>query len=249
MDSVKRLAQLIVESRDVVVLTGAGISTESGIPDFRSPKTGLWNKVKPMELFARSVLNSNPGKFWKRAEPVFREMGGAQPNQGHFALARLEEVGLIRGVITQNIDNLHQLAGANVVLEVHGHLRTAHCPGCGREEAMDIVLDRVVAGDNPPLCNCGNVFRPDVVLFGDPLPDVFQVAWQWARVCELMIVVGSSLEVAPVCWLVPEARKLAIINIGETQCDDLAEVIIRGGAGEVLAQVAKEAEKLKGGKR
>jgi NAD-dependent deacetylase len=238
---------MLVESQDVVVLTGAGVSTESGIPDFRSPGIGLWTRIRPMELFAQSVLHHNPIKFWKQAEPVFREMAGAKPNPCHVSLARMESLGLIRGVITQNIDSLHQQAGANVVLEVHGHLRTARCPGCGTQTDLISVLDRVVAGDNPPRCSCGEVLRPDVVLFGDPLPQVFQAAWRWARMCDLMIVVGSSLEVAPVCWLVPEARKLAIINVGETQCDDLADVLIRDMAGKVLTELADETEKLKGG--
>jgi len=157
-------------------------------------------------------------------------------------------MGLIRGVITQNIDDLHQKAGSSFVLEVHGHLRTAHCPSCGAHRAMIAVLDQVAAGDNPPLCSCGNVFRPDVVLFGDPLPEAFQVAWQWNKVCDLLLVVGSSLAVAPVCWLIPEARRVAIVNIGETECDDLAEIIIQGRAGEVLPIMVEEVEKLKGGK-
>ena len=247
MDDIKKLARMLVESRDTVVLTGAGVSTESGIPDFRTPGSGLWTKIKPMELFAQQVLHHNPAKFWKRAEPVFREMAWAKPNPSHYSLARLEDMGLIQGVITQNIDSLHQQAGGNVVLEVHGHLRTARCPGCGTHHDLISVLDRVAAGDNPPLCNCGDILRPDVVLFGDPLPEAFQVAWEWAGECDLMIVVGSSLEVAPVCWLVPEAPRLAIINVGETQCDDLAEITIREKAGKVLTQLADEAEKLKGG--
>lgn len=242
MDQITKLAQLLVESNDTLVLTGAGVSTESGIPDFRSPDTGLWTKIDPMELFARSVLERDPEKFWRRAEPVFREMSGAQPNVAHRALAKMEEMGLIRGIVTQNIDNLHQQAGSNVVLEVHGHLRTAHCPGCGAQEDMDQVLDRVASG-KLPRCSCGEVLRPAVVLFGDPLPESFQVAWQRARVCDLLLVVGSSLEVAPVCWLAPQAKRMVIINLGETQCDDLAELVVRDQAGEVLAKVVETAKK------
>ncbi len=244
MENIKKLAQLLAESKDTLVLTGAGVSTESGIPDFRSPDTGLWSQMDPMELLSRSALSRNPANFWTRSEPIFREMSTAQPNSCHYALARLEEKGLIRGIVTQNIDSLHQRAGSKCVLEVHGHLRTAHCPSCGAETHMPPLLDRVATGDSPPRCSCGVVFRPDVVLFGDPLPDAFQRAWQWARVCDLLLVVGSSLEVAPVCWLVPAASKLAIINMGETQCDDLAEVLIRGKAGEILTKLVKEAEEL-----
>lgn len=244
MDGIKKLAKLLTESRDVLVLTGAGVSTESGIPDFRSPDTGLWAQMDPMEVFARTILIQDPATFWQRAEPIFRSMANAQPNQSHHALARLEEMGLIRGIVTQNIDSLHQRAGSNMVLEVHGHLRTAHCPGCNTQVDLMQVLNRVAAGDNPPRCQCKEVLRPDVVLFGDPLPDAFQTAERWARVCDVLLVVGSSLEVAPVCWLAPAARRLAIINLGETQCDDMAEILIRGRAGEVLTCLAQEAGSL-----
>lgn len=233
MDPVERLAVLVRESKETLVLTGAGVSTESGIPDFRSPGTGLWSKLDPMELFSREVLVRNPSQFWQRGAPIFREMSAAAPNSGHYALARLEEMGLIQGVITQNIDSLHQKAGSKVVLEVHGHLRTALCPGCGIRAEMPSILQRVSAGETPA-CACGQVLRPEVVLFGDPLPPDFERAWQRARVCDLLLVVGSSLEVAPVCWLAPAARRLAIINLGETHCDDLAAVLVRGKAGAVL---------------
>lgn len=242
MDDIGRLAVLLAESKDTLVLTGAGVSTESGIPDFRSPGTGLWSTMDPMELFSRTALARDPGKFWRRAEPIFRDMSGAKPNAAHLTLAEMEGVGLIRGVVTQNIDSLHQAAGSKVVLEVHGHLRTTHCPGCGVQADMVPVLDQVAAG-KVPHCSCGDVFRPDVVLFGDPLPQDFQTAWRWTQVCDLLLVIGSSLEVAPVCWLVPEARRVAIINMGETQCDDMAEVIIWGKAGEVLPALAEAARK------
>ena len=124
-------------------------------------------------------------------------------------------------------------------MEVHGHLRTASCPHCGAEREMLPLLDQVASGDNPPRCNCGGIFRPNVVLFGDPLPAAFQRAYQWARVCDLLLVVGSSLEVAPVCWLAPTASQLAIINLGKTQCDEIASVLIRGKAGEVLNSFAR----------
>lgn len=238
MDSIEQLARLLAESKDTLVLTGAGVSTESGIPDFRSPGTGLWSQMDPMELLSRSALSRNPAEFWRRGEPIFRQMASAQPNKGHYALAQLEKRGIIKGIVTQNIDSLHQRAGSNCVLEVHGHLRTASCPHCGAEREMLPLLDQVASGDNPPRCNCGGIFRPNVVLFGDPLPAAFQRAYQWARVCDLLLVVGSSLEVAPVCWLAPTASRLAIINLGETQCDEIASVLIRGKAGEVLSTLA-----------
>ncbi|HOB34279.1 MAG: NAD-dependent deacylase [Firmicutes bacterium] len=240
MDEIKKLAEMLRQSKDTLVLTGAGISTESGIPDFRSPGTGLWTRMDPMELLSRPALERDPVGFWRRVEPMFRQMAEARPNEGHYALARLEKAGLIRGVVTQNIDSLHQKAGANVVLEVHGHLRSVYCPGCGAEEDMPAFLDRVAAGESLQ-CRCGQIFRPHVVLFGDQLPECFNTAWRWARVCDLLVVVGSSLEVAPVCWLVPEAKRVAIINMGSTQCDYLAEVVIRGRAGEILPALAAAA--------
>lgn len=241
MNDIEKLLALLTESKDTLVLTGAGVSTESGIPDFRSPGTGLWSKMDPMELFSSAILAQEPETFWRRGEPVFREMKAAQPNPSHVALAQMEALGLIRGIVTQNIDGLHQKAGSKVVLEVHGHLRTVNCQGCGAEKDMSFALDMVSEG-NVPLCSCGKVFRPDVVLFGDPLPKEFEVAWQWARVCDLLLVVGSSLEVAPVCWLVPEAKKLAIINLGTTQWDDIAEVLLRGKAGELLTELAEKGQ-------
>lgn len=239
MDSIQKLARLIMENKDTLVLTGAGVSTESGIPDFRSPDTGLWSQMDPMELLSRSALSRNPAEFWRRSEPIFRMMATAQPNSGHYALAQLEKKGFIKGIVTQNIDSLHQQAGSNSVLEVHGHLRTARCPQCGAERQMPPLLDQVAAGDNPPRCNCGGIFRPNVVLFGDPLPDAFHLASQRARVCDLLLVIGSSLEVAPVCWLAPAASKLAIINLGETQWDEIASVLVRGTAGEVLTDLVE----------
>ena len=133
MDEIKKLAEMLRQSKDTLVLTGAGISTESGIPDFRSPGTGLWTRMDPMELLSRPALERDPVGFWRRVEPMFRQMAEARPNEGHYALARLEKAGLIRGVVTQNIDSLHQKAGANVVLEVHGHLRSVR-PGAGQRK-------------------------------------------------------------------------------------------------------------------
>lgn len=237
MADIEKLARLLAASKDTLVLTGAGISTESGIPDFRSPGTGLWSKIDPMELFSREIFARDPEGFWRRGRPLFREMAAAEPNKGHYALARLEKAGAIRGIVTQNIDSLHQKAGARTVLEVHGHLRSVYCPGCGEQMDMTPILDEENAG-NAPRCRCGKAMRPHVVLFGDPLPEAFQVAWSWARVCDLLLVVGSSLAVSPVCWLVPQAKQVAIINLSATQGDELATVIVRGKAGPALSTLA-----------
>src|SRR5690554_2666640 len=165
MTDSERLIELLTQSQYTTVLTGAGVSTESGIPDFRSPETGLWSKMDPMELFSRQVLELTPDVFWQRAEPLFREFASAQPNACHRALARLEQAGIIGGVVTQNIDGLHQMAGSKRVLEVHGHLRSGSCRKCCHKKSMEVLLEQVRKGESPPRCNCGGVFRPDVVLF------------------------------------------------------------------------------------
>lgn len=191
-----------------------------------------------MELFSREILAHSPDLFWQRGRPIFREMALAQPNRGHNSLAKLEHEGLIRGIISQNIDGLHQKAGSRVVLEVHGHLRDARCTGCGTTESMAPLLE-VAEDSGAPRCSCGAVLRPEVVLFGDPLPEDFEKAWAWVRVCDLLLVVGSSLEVSPVCWLVPEAKKVAIINLGKSQGDGVAEIVVKGKAGDVLSSLVR----------
>ena len=239
MKEIEKLARLLQESKDTMVLTGAGISTESGIPDFRSPDTGIWAKMDPMEVFSRRVLEYTPEIFWHRGTPIFRDLASAKPNAAHFALAQLEEMGIIQTPVTQNIDDLHQRAGSNTVMEVQGHLRTATCPWCQDSQDLMAVLNRVQGGENPPTCGCGGLLRPDIVLFGDALPGVFAQAWEKAATCELLLVIGSSLEVAPVCWLVPRASQVAIINLAPTSCDDLAEVIIREKAGTALTALVE----------
>lgn len=237
MDQIKELAALLNASKDTLALTGAGVSTESGIPDFRSPGTGLWSQLDPMELFSRAALDRDPQLFWQRGQAIFREMASAEPNPSHHALAAMEAGGVIRGIVTQNIDSLHQRAGSQTVLEVHGHLRTARCPECGGQVELLALLAGIAAAKTAGRCGCGGFYRPEVVLFGDQLPQSFTVAWQWSRVCDLLLVVGSSLEVAPVCWLAAHAKQLAIINLGPTPYDDLAKIRIRGKAGAVLTEV------------
>lgn len=238
MTDSERLIELLTQSQYTTVLTGAGVSTESGIPDFRSPETGLWSKMDPMELFSRQVLELTPDVFWQRAEPLFREFASAQPNACHRALARLEQAGIIGGVVTQNIDGLHQMAGSKRVLEVHGHLRSGSCRKCCQQKSMEVLLEQVRKGESPPRCNCGGVFRPDVVLFGDPLPEEFEQAWQWVINSDLLLVVGSSLEVAPVCWLAERSRQLAIVNMAPTGYDYRADTVVQGQAGEVMQAIA-----------
>jgi NAD-dependent deacetylase len=233
--SAAALGALIRERQPCVVLTGAGISTESGIPDFRSP-TGIWADVDPFEVASIEAFRRDPERVWDFYRRRIRTLLEAEPNPGHFALAELERRGFVDGVVTQNIDTLHTRAGSREVIEVHGSIRSARCLTCAFEASLDDVL--VQLENRPaPLCeSCGGILKPGVVLFGELLPpDAMERATDLARRAKLMLVIGSSLEVWPVAGLPLEARSVAIVNRGPTALDDHAVLRIDGGAGETLA--------------
>jgi NAD-dependent deacetylase len=232
-----RIARMIVSSRDTVVLTGAGISTESGIPDFRSPGTGIWQKVDPMEALSTDILYGDPKRFYDIGFKILSSMKGAKPNKAHILLAAMEREGLISGIITQNIDSLHNEAGSRNIMEVHGHIRAGHCIKCGKTYKFDEIESKVDSGEIPPRCTCGGMLRPDVVMFGDNLPECFNRAWEISGRCELMVVIGSSLQVGPVNQLPGLAQKVVIINYGETAYDNLADVIYREKASAALSKI------------
>jgi NAD-dependent deacetylase len=228
-----RLAELIRSAGPVVALTGAGISVPSGIPDFRSPGTGLWANVDPMEVAHISVWRRDPARFWA--------LDGKRPNGAHRALAELERRGLLAGVITQNIDGLHAAAGTADPIEVHGSVRTASCLHCGERVPLAETRERLAADpDGIPRCStCGAPLKPDVVLFGEFLPeDAMARAQALAESAGLMLAVGSSLEVHPVAGLPAEtlARggRLAIVTMGETPYDDVAAIKL---SGDVVAEL------------
>jgi NAD-dependent deacetylase len=241
--TVARLADLIRERGPAVVLTGAGISTESGIPDFRSP-TGIWAKYDPQEYATIEAFQADPGKVWSFYALRFRALTEAEPNAGHTALAQLEQTGRVKAVVTQNIDLLHERAGSRDVVEVHGSIRTSTCPGCGARYGLDEVL-RLLERDAAPRCGeCGAVVKPDVVFFGELLrEDAIDRAYELARSARLLLVVGSTLEVWPVSQLPEETRAaggvVAIVNKGPTSFDDRAAVKIEGSAGETLAALVE----------
>jgi NAD-dependent deacetylase len=240
---VQALAELIRERQPCVVLTGAGVSTESGIPDFRSP-TGLWAKFDPLEYGSIEAFRADPLKVWSFYKPRVAMLTEAAPNPAHEALAELERLGLVEAVVTQNIDLLHERAGSENVVEVHGSIRTATCPGCGRRQPLERVLELLAEADAPPCPHCGVILKPDVVFFGELLPPgAVERAYELAHRARLLLVVGSSLEVYPIAALPDETLAaggaLAIVNRGRTPYDGRATLRVDGAAGEVLPAVVK----------
>jgi NAD-dependent deacetylase len=236
------LAALIREAQPCVVLTGAGVSTESGIPDFRSP-TGIWTQFDPFEYGSIQAFRADPEKVWRFYAPRFAMLAEAEPNAAHRALAELERLCFIQAVVTQNIDLLHERAGSRNVVEVHGSIRTSSCPRCGGSYPLAEVLPQVDETGIARCTACGAVLKPDVVFFGELMPaDAMDGALRLAREAALLLVVGSSLEVYPVAGLPQETLdaggRLAIVNRGPTSYDRRAGVCIDGSAGEVLSGVA-----------
>jgi NAD-dependent deacetylase len=238
------LAEWIREAGSVVALTGAGISVPSGIPDFRSPGTGLWENVDPMEVAHIDAFRSDPVRFWGFYGQRFATLGEKQPNAAHRGLVTLEARGLLDAVITQNIDMLHRKAGTRELVEVHGSIAGCSCPDCGGRVELEDVRERVRrALDGVPRCErCAAPLKPDVVLFGEMLP---AAALERSReLCEgagLLLCIGSSLEVHPVAGLpllTHEAGgRLAILTQGPTPLDELASVRLRGDVVEELERV------------
>jgi NAD-dependent deacetylase len=233
--SVARLAELFAARRPCIVLTGAGISTESGIPDFRSEE-GIWARYDPAEVAHIDAFRRDPARVWEFYAPRVEALAHAQPNAGHRALAELEEQGWIRAVVTQNVDGLHQRAGSRDVVEMHGSVREAACLHCGIRVAME---DAVADLPLPPCPECGEVLKPGVVMFGELLPaGALERAQGLAREAELLLVVGSALEVHPVAALPGETLAaggaIAIVNRGGTPWDSRAEAVIDAGAGKTL---------------
>ncbi len=236
---VEQLVELIRESRRTVALTGAGISVPSGIPDFRTPETGLWANVDPMEVAHIDVFERDRERFWSYYRPRFHALADKRPNGAHEALAELERRGLLAGTITQNIDRLHRAAGSENVIEVHGSIETSTCRGCGASYGLDEV-DALFDDDGIAVCaSCDGAVKPDVVLFGEMLPEAaMREAQQLAARADLMLCVGSSLVVHPVAAL-PELTlsaggKLAIVTQGATPYDGDAVLKLEGEVDEEL---------------
>jgi NAD-dependent deacetylase len=233
------LAELIGGSACTVALTGAGVSVPSGIPDFRTPETGIWANVDPMKVAHIDVFERDPARFWSYYRPRFHSLGDKEPNGAHEALAELERRGLLEGVITQNIDRLHRAAGSENVVEVHGSIETSSCTRCAASFGLEEV-DGLFDEEGVARCTtCEGPVKPDVVLFGELLPESAMArAQDLAQRAELMICVGSSLAVFPAAGLprltLENGGRLAIVTKGPTPYDDDADLKLDGEVDEEL---------------
>jgi NAD-dependent deacetylase len=250
IQGIHQAVDIIRSSKNGVVLTGAGISTASGIPDFRSAASGLWRRYDPFEVASLASFRYHPEKFFNWMRPLAIEIHKAQPNPAHYAIAQLEQAGFVQHVVTQNIDGLHQRAGSKNVIEVHGTLQTMTCVACFRQQMSKGHLETYLDSGKIPRCSyCNNILKPDIILFGEQLP---AKAWLMANAaikkCDFMIVAGSSLEVLPVASLPMQALEcgahLIIINNSQTYLDLRADVVFLTDVVLILPAIANEVLKL-----
>jgi NAD-dependent deacetylase len=238
-------AHLLRPARSGVAFTGAGISTPSGIPDFRSPHSGIWANVDPLAVASIFTFRHNPQAFYNWIYPIAELTTHALPNPAHHALAALESQGRLKAVITQNIDMLHTRAGSQTIHELHGHLREATCVNCFTVFSAEPIVHKFLNDRQVPYCpHCGGIIKPNVILFGEQLPaQTLLAAQDAARKCDVMIVIGSSLEVAPASEIpmlaLRRGAKLIIVNLEPTHLDPLASVVIHGDAADILPRVLK----------
>ena len=244
IDLVKQAAEDLASAGKVTALTGAGISIESGIPPFRG-KGGLWERFDPMEIAHIDALMRDPAKVWTILVKEMKEIiDTATPNNGHMGLARLEEMGKLKTVITQNIDGLHQAAGNTDVIEFHGTFAWQRCMDCSRKfETRNVDISEI-----PPRCTCGGILRPDAIFFGEMIPqDALWRSRQIASDCDLMLVVGTSAVVQPAALMPVIAKesgaKVVEINPERTPLtDEISDYLIMGGAGDVMNQIIENLE-------
>ncbi len=254
---IDRAAAALVNAKNAVALTGAGVSTESGIPDFRSPG-GLWERVDPGEFSIDRFLQ-NPARFWKlhldlKASGEF-DLASAEPNDAHLAMARLEQLGLLKCVITQNVDNLHQKAGSAEVVEFHGNLLRAACMKCRSVEPIENVENRLARGtEETPKCpHCGGLLKPDAVFFGEAIPPkALAISQVQTQKCDVLLVVGTSLQVFPAAQIPlsvkfksPPATVLEVNRDPSAMHEQVTDILLLGSAGDIMKRlVAKVEEKL-----
>jgi len=249
-ENIRKAAKLLLNSKTAIVLTGAGISTESGIPDFRG-EGGIWEKYKP-EIYGniQSFLK-DPSKFWQMAEDIAPTLFNAEPNPGHYSIADLEKMNIVKAVITQNVDELHQKAGSIIVYEVHGNINRFTCLGCRASYNKKQLLRKLKKEKNlPPVCDfCAAPLKPSIVLFGENLPNFEKyMSIDLAKKSDVMLIAGSSLMVAPICdlplYTLSDGGKIIIINDEPTYLDERVEIVINNKTGIVLPLIVEEIKKI-----
>jgi NAD-dependent deacetylase len=243
-ETVKKAAREICQSTKTIALTGAGISVESGIPDFRSAG-GLWERFNPMEYGTIGAFQANPEKVWQMLQEVSDLLASARPNPAHTGLGRLQELGLLHTIITQNVDYLHQEGGATRVIEYHGNAKTLSCIWCNQRYDSD-----ELGGQIPPKCSCGKFLKPDVVFLGEPIPiRALQESYELASSCRALLIVGTSGKVAP-ANTIPEAAKRAGATIIEVNVEPtllteyLTDIFLQGKASEMVTELVREVENI-----
>jgi NAD-dependent deacetylase len=245
-NAIRRAARLIKASKKAVVLTGAGFSTPSGVPDFRSPGSGLWTRYLPMEVASLSTFRYDPEKFFAWLRPLASHMLRAEPNPAHKALAELEQAGFIKDIITQNIDFLHQRAGSKSVIEIHGTFNTLTCTSCYKQHSSAGFMDSYIEEGNIPRCpDCNSLLKPDVILFEEQLPvRMWMLAQEASSTCDLMLVAGTSLEVMPSAGLPVRAldngAHLVVVNKSTTFIDERADLFFMDDVAEIIPRIAAE---------
>lgn len=241
-ERIRKAAKIICQSKKTIALTGAGISVESGIPDFRSAG-GLWERFNPMEYGTIEAFQADPEKVWQLLEEVSHLLARARPNPAHIGLGRLQEMGLLHTIITQNVDFLHQEGGATRVIEYHGNAKTLSCLWCHQRYNED-----QLGGQIPPKCSCGKILKPDVVFFGEPIPrKALEESFELATSCSALMILGTSGEVAPANTIPETAKRVGAtiieVNVEPTVLTQyLTDVFLQGKAGEVVGKLVKEVE-------
>lgn len=248
-ESISHAVRLIKAASHVVAFTGAGISTPSGIPDFRSPESGMWKQVDPFHVASIVGFKRDPAAFFRWVRPLARLSLFAKPNDAHDALFKLEQMGKLKSIITQNIDTLHTKAGNRVVHELHGQINAATCITCYKHYSGEKLIENFVETGEIPRCDCErkSILKPNIILFGEQLPfKTLQAAKKAARACDVLVVIGSSLEVAPASELPLMARrngaKIIIINKSVTDYDRMADIVLKGDAAQLLPAIVQQVE-------
>ena len=243
------IADKIKQGGKNIVFTGAGISTESGIPDYRS-QGGIWDKFRPVYFDEFMSAREAREEYWRRWKALYKGITRAEPNAGHTAIARLDQMGLLEALITQNVDGLHQEAGLadKKIIELHGNTRRIRCMSCRNITATEEIQARLNSGDAAPECECGGYLKPDTISFGQAMPvDAVEKATALSHASDFFLVVGSTLLVQPAAHMPVYAKQnnafLAIVNLSDTPCDNLCDVLIRDKAGKVLQRIVREVEK------